>query len=156
MIARIQNHPAIKAGWVQQRLLPKILLPVVNKARGKMWRHMGHQFTVERKKNTSFLVSITLDIHFLAVVFGIKMESRLRQGVYLQRCVSIVPGPSFEQSGWSFEHKAELITLSIGYSDVLQLFHDRPGTAAHQTQSSVIIGFHEVMLFRKPGIIMIA
>ncbi len=60
---------------------------------------MGHQFTVERKKNMSFLISITPDNYFLAVVFGIKMESRLRQCVYLQQCVSIVPGPSFEPSG---------------------------------------------------------
>lgn len=83
------------------------------------------------------------------------MVSRFRKCVYLQQCDRTVPGPSFEPSGWSFEHKAELITLSIGYSDVLQLFHDWTGTAAYQTQSSVIIGFHEVMLLRKPGIIMI-
>jgi len=61
-----------------------------------------------------------------------------------------VPRSPLEPRGRPLENKAELVTLTVGDDDVLQLLHDRAGAAAHQLQRPVVVGLRERVLLRKP------
>lgn len=62
----------------------------------------------------------------------------------------LLPGSPPKQSGVSLKDKAEFVTLTISYDDILHVLHDRASTPAHQAQGSVVIGLCEVVLLWKP------
>ena len=48
------------------------------------------------------------------------------------------------------EDEAVLVTLAVGYDDVLEVLHDVLRRPRHQVQTPLIVGLHVVMTVREP------